>query len=108
PRGMHVTLSPTAPSKTWHGVFFPRRGAYLGAILRFTITFPENPSLSPELHFQTRVFHPLVDRGTGQVKISGERYAVAELLESLKAVFENDDVLDQLPEDQVADKEAWK
>jgi hypothetical protein len=45
---------------------------------------------------------------SGQVKILGDRGAIAELLEALKAAFENDDVLDQLSEDQVADKEAWK
>jgi hypothetical protein len=72
------------------------------------LTFPESTGGGPELHFQTRVFHPLVDRVSGQVKILGDRGAIAELLEALKAAFENDDVLDQLSEDQVADKEAWK
>jgi len=104
---MHVTLSPSAPTKIWHGVFFPRRGSYFGAIIRFTISF-DSPSLVPEVHFQTRVFHPLVDRTTGRVSLSGDGTVISELLEELKAAFENDEVLDRLSVAQVADEDAWK
>ena len=86
-------------------MFFPRRGPYAGAILRFTVTFMP----APEIHLQTRVFHPLVDSTTGRVYLSGwDGEVVSLLLEELRTAFESSDKLDSLTEGEVMDKEAWK
>lgn len=51
-------------------MFFPRRGPYAGAVIRFTLTFaPPLSSPTPEIDLQTRVFHPLVDSVTGRVHL---------------------------------------
>lgn len=93
------------PATTWNGVFFPRRGPYVGAILRFTLTFAP----TPEIHLQTRVFHPLVDNTTGRVYLSGwDGEVVSELFEELKTSFESTEKLDSLAEGEVMDKEAWR
>ncbi|KAF8253922.1 hypothetical protein K440DRAFT_657064 [Wilcoxina mikolae CBS 423.85] len=103
---MHLTLSPTSPANTWYGVFFPRRGPYSGAIIRFTLNFA--PPGAPEIDLQTRVFHPLVDSVSGRVHLSGDGEVISELLEEMKTIFESEDAIDALAEAQAVDKEAWK
>ncbi|MCJ1284667.1 hypothetical protein MMC26_004003 [Xylographa opegraphella] len=60
PSGIYVSLTPGSPT-TWSGVFFPRKGPYVPAILRFEVTFPdEYPRLPPLIVFNSDIFHPLV------------------------------------------------
>jgi len=57
----------------WFGVIFVRRGVYMGAMLRFSLTvdeqFPDTDRL-PTITFDSDVFHPNIDANTRQLDIS--------------------------------------
>lgn len=54
----------------WKGVYFCKQGIYSDAVLKFKMTFPpEYPKVMPFVHFQSRVFHPLVDPVNGMLKL---------------------------------------
>ncbi|KXL51049.1 MAG: hypothetical protein FE78DRAFT_74806 [Acidomyces sp. 'richmondensis'] len=60
PKGIYVAPLPDEPL-TWTGVFFPRKGPYANAILRFHVDFGASyPVRPPVIRFSSDVFHPLV------------------------------------------------
>ena len=57
---------PCAQLTYWKGVYFVRQGIYQDAVIKFRVTFPPDyPKSMPLVHFQTQVFHPLIDSMTG-------------------------------------------
>ncbi|KAL7273829.1 hypothetical protein RUND412_003295 [Rhizina undulata] len=61
PPGVYMSLSPNNGGGLWWGVMFVRKGPYKGAILKFTIHFPNMyPAVPPVVTFHTSVYHPLV------------------------------------------------
>eukprot|EP00929_Paragymnodinium_shiwhaense_P091232 TRINITY_DN51253_c0_g1_i1.p1 TRINITY_DN51253_c0_g1~~TRINITY_DN51253_c0_g1_i1.p1 ORF type:complete len:412 (-),score=90.10 TRINITY_DN51253_c0_g1_i1:86-1321(-) len=65
PTGMYV-----APSYesilVWHGTIFVQHGLYRGGVFKFKIDLSEDyPETEPQIHFLTKVFHPLVDPASG-------------------------------------------
>lgn len=79
----------------WKGVYFVKQGIYQDAVLKFRMTFPPDyPKQMPKVHFQTKVFHPLIDSHTGQLKLQrdfgewnfGKNWLIQVLL-YLKKIF---------------------
>ncbi|KAL7304057.1 hypothetical protein TKK_0003521 [Trichogramma kaykai] len=67
-RGIYVIPS-AQNSFLWFGVQFIRQGLYQGGVFRFTITLPSNfpDGKCPNVFFQTKVFHPLINYATGEL-----------------------------------------
>ncbi|XP_046400023.1 AKT-interacting protein homolog B-like [Ischnura elegans] len=64
--GMYII--PSANSAfLWFGVYFIHEGMYEGGVFRFQLRIPSTfpSSGSPELIFETPIFHPMVDPQTG-------------------------------------------
>ncbi|OXU17506.1 hypothetical protein TSAR_014537 [Trichomalopsis sarcophagae] len=60
---------PNTSQNIWFGVQFIRQGIYQGGVFRFTITLPQNfpDGKCPNVVFQTKVFHPLINYTTGEL-----------------------------------------
>ncbi|XP_058800067.1 AKT-interacting protein homolog A-like isoform X2 [Phymastichus coffea] len=67
-KGIYVIPS-AQNSFLWFGVQFIRQGIYQGGVFRFTITLPQNfpDGKCPDVVFQTKVFHPLINYETGEL-----------------------------------------
>ncbi|XP_011505864.1 PREDICTED: protein crossbronx homolog [Ceratosolen solmsi marchali] len=67
-RGIYVIPS-AQNSFIWFGVQFIRQGMYQGGVFRFTISLPQNfpDGKCPNVIFQTKVFHPLINYITGEL-----------------------------------------
>ena len=61
---------PGPPLTYWKGVYFCKQGIYQDAMLKFRVTFlPDYPKSMPLVYFQSRVFHPLVEQVSGQLRL---------------------------------------
>ena len=61
---------PTPQLTYWKGVYFVKQGIYQDAVLKFVVKIPPNyPQTMPEVRFQSEVYHPLVDKHTGKLKL---------------------------------------
>ncbi|VDD92940.1 unnamed protein product [Enterobius vermicularis] len=70
--GLYITPSEKDVT-VWFGVLFIRRGIYMGAVLRFTLTLPQEFGMSAELPivvFDLPVYHPHIDPHTHELEIS--------------------------------------
>ena len=55
----------------WHGVLFVKEGWFKGGVFKFHIDIPvDYPASAPRVTFDSQVFHPLVDRGSGALDLS--------------------------------------
>ena len=58
------------PLTYWKGVYFVKQGIYQDAVLKFRLTIPAKyPKEMPIVHFQSEVFHPLVNSASGELKL---------------------------------------
>ncbi|KRY72973.1 Protein crossbronx [Trichinella pseudospiralis] len=59
-----------ANSMEWAGVMFIRVGVFQGAIFRFRVYLPDDENGVPSFRFENDVYHPAVDRKTGELDTS--------------------------------------
>ena len=59
--------------REWHGVYLVKQGIYNSAVVKFKIEFPPSyPKKMPEVRFQSKIYHPLVNWETGRLNLSYE------------------------------------
>jgi len=69
PPGMYIIPS-FESALTWHGTLFVRQGLYRGGVFKFELVLPgDYPESPPALRFLTKMFHPMVESGTGRIDV---------------------------------------
>ncbi len=89
----------------WTGIFFgPYESAYGGGTFYFDITFPITyPFKPPEIHFETKIFHPSID-SSGNVCLNSltQRWApnlsIGDVLLSIRSMLEDPSLNEPLNE----------
>ena len=73
PMGMFVLPNSFDCFLEWHGVYLVKQGIYNSSILKFKIVFSKGyPKVMPEVRFQSKVYHPLVNWETGKLNLNHE------------------------------------
>ena len=71
--------------KIWDGTIFIRQGLYKGGIFKFRMTFPPDyPANPPKVYFTTSIYHPMINKDTGDYDVKhffkdwkeGKHYAI--------------------------------
>ena len=71
--GMFVLPSSHNCFLEWHGVYLIKQGIYNSSIIKFKIEFPKGyPRVMPDVTFQSKVYHPLVNWTTGRLNLGHE------------------------------------
>ncbi|KCV69613.1 hypothetical protein H696_04032 [Fonticula alba] len=113
PPGMYLIPSSTNILE-WHGVFFPYRGPYSGAVLRFIIILsPDYPMVAPAVVFVPSIHHPLIDLNNGHLSLEARfhdwhptRHRLHHVVLYIRYVLENVSHLKALAPEQCVNQFA--